>query len=599
MSANSSINLLPLDVLTYKNSLIAYMQTQDIFKGYNFEAPNWNVLLDILAYNSFFMAFYGNMIGAEMFLDSAQLHDSVVSHAKELNYLPRSNKSSVGELTIVINTGNANVTSAVIAQYTSFNGRIGSNAYTFSTNAAITGLSSNSTINFSNVQIYEGELVVDAYLIDYSNTAQRFIISNANVDTSGLSVIISEDNGASNIEYLLAPSLFGLSGNSHVYFLQASENNQYELVFGDNVTGRRPKDNSIVYATYRDSSGSLPNMISNIVPNGLVGGYSNVTITLNGPTSDGAFAESISSIKFNAPRAFNAQERCVTTEDYETLLPIEFPEIISIAAFGGENATPPQYGTIFISVVINGINGLPAGKITDYTNYLNSLNTVTIVPQFIAPIFLYVACDTNIKYDIGQTTADPGTIATEVSNTIMSFANTNLNDFKSTLYYSQLVSAISNSDSSIVSNETELLLINYIYPIAGISNNYPVSFYQPLVSTLAPLGLAYPATTETCITSTIFLSEGKQVLIEDDGAGNLRLVSIPTTTANQEHSVINIIGTVNYATGIAQINNLLADTSATIKLYAQAAQQDLQSNNNVVLSILPADVTITVEQISQ
>jgi hypothetical protein len=598
MAANSSINLLPLDVLTYKNSLITYLQTQDIFKDYNFEASNWNVLLDILSYNSFFMAFYGNMIGAEMFLDSAQLHDSVVSHAKELNYLPRSNKSSVGDLTIVIDTGNANVTSAVIQQYTSFNGRIGSNSYTFSTNGIITGLSTNSTITFANVQVYEGELVTDTYLVDYSNTAQRFIISNANVDISGLTVLISEDNGASNLEYQLAPSLFGLAANSYVYFLQGCENNQYEIVFGDNVTGRRPKDNSIVYATYRDSDGSLSNLIGTLIPNGLVGGYSNVTVTLNGPTTDGAFAESIASIKFNAPRAFNAQERGVSAPDYETLLQAEFPEIISISAYGGETTTPPQYGTVFISVVINGINGLPQGKVTEYTNWINSRSTLTVSTQFVAPTFLYVACNTNIKYDIGITAASPGTISSEVANAIALFSNTNLNDFKSTLYYSQLVGAISNADVSIVSNETELLLVNYITPVGGNTQNFTLSFYQPLVSTNAPLGSSYPVDTKTTITSTVFLSGGQQALIEDDGQGNLRLVSIPTSSANQQHSVINNIGTVNYNAGAVQINNLLTDTGFTIKLYAATAQQDLQSNNNVVLSILPADVTISVEQIS-
>lgn len=592
-AANSSLNFLPLDFLTYKNSLISFMKAQSIFKGYNFEAPTFNVFFDLLTYNSFFNGFYGNMVGSEMFFDSCQLKDSAASHAKDLNYTPRSNKSAVGDVTIVINTGNSAQTSAFITKYSSFSGRIGSNSYTFSTNSNIVAVSPNSTITISNTQIYEGPVTTDTYMVDYSNTAQRFIISNPDVDTSGLFVLVSEDGGASNLEYQLAPSLFGLTANSKVYFIQGAEGNTYELIFGDNIIGRRPVDNSIVYATYRISSGSAPNLIANVTPNGTLGGFSNISVTLLSPVHDGAFAESIDSIKFNAPRAFNAQERAVIDEDYETLLQINFPEIIAISAYGGDELNPPQYGKVFISVLINGVDGIPAGKITDYTNWINDKLTVTLVPVFINPTFLFVDVNTTIKYNINVTQVDPETISSEVANTILTFNTQNLNDFKTNLYYSQFVTAISNSDPSIISNETTLRLMSKITPVGGKLQNFSFSFNQPLVSNLPPLASNYTATEQTVITSSLFLSQGKTCLIEDDGIGNLRLVQ----TSGTQHKTISNIGTVDYSTGDISINNLMPDTGFLIKLYAKAESQDLVSATNVILQIEPSDIVINVEQV--
>lgn len=569
------------------------MKAQPIFKGYNFEAPNWNVLIDVLSYNAFFMGFYGNMIGSEMFFDTAQLRDSAISHAKDLNYTPRSNKSAVGDITIVINTGNPANTVAIIQKYTSFTGRIGSNSYTFSTNADIIALSTNNIITVTNTQIYEGPVTTDTYAVDYSNTAQRFIISNQGIDTSGLSVIVSEDGGASNLEYQLAPSLFGLNANSLVYFIQGAEGNTYELIFGDNIIGRRPMDSSLIYATYRVSSGSAPNLITNVVSNGLLGGYSNVTITLLSPVHDGSYAENMASIKYNAPRAFNAQERAVTDEDYETLLRINFPEITAISAYGGDELTPPQYGKVFISLQINGVQGLPTGKITDYTNWLSDKLTVTLIPEFVNPVYLYVGVNSLVNYNINVTDTDPETISAEVANTIFTFNDIELNNFKTTLYYSQFTTAIDNADSSIVSNETTLRLINKLSPIANTPQSFNVSFGQALVGNLPPIASNYPATQQTVITSTLFLVNGQSCLIEDDGMGNLRLVQATTT----QHKTLTQIGTVNYATGNVAITNLVTDTGFPIKLYATAQEQDLFSATNVILTINPSDIIINVNQV--
>ena len=594
MIKNNSINLLPLDFASLKASLQVWLSTQQIFRDFNFSGSNINVLLDLLSINDFKMMFYGNMLGSEMFLDSAQLRDSAVSHAKELNYTPRSNKSAVIDCNIVVNTNDITKTSLLMSQYTSFTGRIGSNSYSFSTNTNITGLSTTNIIAMSNVQIYEGFVLTDAFNVDNSNT-QRFILSNPNIDTSSLSVIVSEGGGASNLVYQLAPSLFGLNENSQIYFLQGAENSTYEIVFGDGIIGRIPQYDAVILATYRVSSGTIPNSISTLTSDGLIGGFSNVYIVPLNSAHDGAFAETIDSIKYNAPRHFNTQERAVTAEDYESILQIKFPEIQAISAYGGDEVNPPQYGKVFIAIQLVNVDGIPTGKITQYTNWLQSHSTLTITPIFINPIFLYVNVNVSVKYNINITQTDPSNIRTKVYNTIINFNNKFLNNFKKTLYYSQLENAIDNAEPSIVSNETKLRLISLITPRGGIRQNFSVNFSQPLVDNLSPITtITHPANLQLTISSSIFTSAGKHVIIEDDNNGNMMLVESSLLV----HKTIVKIGTVDYPSGSILLTNILSDMNETIKIYALSKMKDLVSNQNVILKVDSSDVEITVAQVS-
>lgn len=590
--ANSTLNLVPLDFTTLKNAFKVFMKGQSNFKSYNFDAPNLSVLIDLLSYNSFYQAIYLNMVASEMFLDSSQLRDSEVSHAKELNYVPRSNISASIDIKVTINTGNSSQTSVLIPQYSTFTGRIGSNNYTFSTNAAITGASTNNIIAISSMTIYEGDLAVDSFPVDYSNNFQRFILSNPGIDTSSLNINVLSDGGSSDVEYLLARSLFGLNANSNVYFLQAAANGQYEVVFGDGVVGKPPPDGSIVSAIYRVGRGSAPNGLSNITVNGALGGYSNSTITVLGPATGGANAETDSSIKFNAPRAFAAQGRAVSDPDYETLLQTNFPEIQAIAAYGGDTLVPAQYGKVFVAIKINGVDGLPSSLANTYSQFLSDKTYMTV--EIVSPTFLFVGVKTNIKYNINVTQSDPETISSEVSAAIFNFANVNLDDFKSTLYYSQFCAALDAADQSIIGDDTELTLISYLSPIGGLVQSFTINYLQPLVSNLPSLGNTYSANIQHTITSTPFIVNGRTCILEDDNNGNMLLVQ----SSGNSHSVIGIVGTVNYSQGVAQINNIKPQTSDTIKLYARTAELDISTSQNVILEIKPGDISINVESIS-
>ena len=264
MSANTSIVLNSVDFDTLKNTLKSYLRSQDRFQDYDFDGSNLNVLLDILSINTFHNAFYLNMVGNEMFMDTAQLRDSVVSHAKDLNYTPRSFRSSQANVNIEVTSNNLNKRSLLIPKGTSFTSNFGSKNYTFTVgeNILITDytINENTSVTFygNNIALYEGYYISDTFVYSYSNPT-RLILSNKNVDISSLSVTVIEDGGSSVKTYNRALSLFDLTTTSRVFFIQGAENDNYEVIFGDGVSGRRPKDNSTILIEYRICNGELPN----------------------------------------------------------------------------------------------------------------------------------------------------------------------------------------------------------------------------------------------------------------------------------------------------------------------------------------------------
>lgn len=597
MAANSSIILSKLDFDSNRESLKAYLKEQDAFKDYDFESSNLSVLLDILSYNTYLNAFYLNMVGNEMFLDSAQLRDSVVSHAKELNYLPRSFASARARINISVTSTDASRKSLVIPKGTPFISRIGDNNYTFTTNENIVIASSNNIFTASDVTIYEGNYLSDTYAVNYANPL-IFKITNRNVDISSLSVLVIEDNGSTQIEYSRATSLFDLDSESTVFFIQPSTSDSYEIVFGDGVIGRKPKNNSIVVIEYRSCNGELPNGANKFISAGRIDGEAAVTITTNQAAYGGAVAETLESIKYNAPRAFTTQERAVTAEDYENLLKINFAEINAVSAYGGEDATPPQYGRIFISVDLKDVDGLPRVKQQEYTRFLRGRASVALEPIFVSPDYVYLGINSTVKYNINKTGLNPEDIRTLVISSMLNYASTNLNNFNRTLRYSRFIRAIDESEKSIVSNETEVVLIKYLTPSLNINQNITVDFRTPLIDEIPKKADEHPVIDTMGVYSTPFTYQGQQnCALEDDGDGRMHIVA----TSGNVHRVVQHVGTVDYDTGIVNLNNfnISSFNGTSLKMFATPRNKDIASSQNVILNILEPDINITIEQIRE
>ena len=588
--ANTNIDLVGLDFASLKNNLKTFLKNNTQFKDLNYEGSNMSVLLDVLAYNAYLNAFYTNMVASEMFLDTAQLRDSVVSHAKELNYTPRSFNSAKASITINV-TPATSAASVYVPKYTSFSSRVGSNTYSFVTNESYV-LSANGSSFVQTVDVYEGAVKTEAFVLNYSNTSQRFVLSNPTVDTSSLDVTVYEDGGQTILTYTPASQLYNISNVSKVFFVQAAQNQQYELLFGDGVYGRRPKDGSTVVVKYRACSGELPNGARVFNADGPIDGHANVTVTTVTSASGGAVAETTESIRYNAPRSFQSQNRAVTASDYETLLKARFSDIQAISVFGGEEATPPQYGKVFVSVDVAEADGAPELRKQAYQNYIKDKTPLSMQVVFVDPEFLYVDVNTTVYFNTNSTNKTSSDIETSAKAAIVGYNQQNLSDFKKTLHYSNLVKAIDASDASVVSNDTELTLIKRVtprlnegYPFAVVVNN---KLQTETGKKLAASEVHYGHT----LTSSSFVYDNSRCILIDDSLGNVYI-------ALQEASTIRVlksVGTIDYEIGQLTIGDSFVISSYEgnyIELRFKTNSKNIQSKTNTILAIDSLDITVT------
>jgi len=589
--ANSSINLIDLDFNSLKSSLKSYLSSQTKFQDYNFDGSNMSVLLDVLAYNTYLNTFYMNMVASEMFLDTAQLRDSIVSHAKELNYVPRSFRSAQSNVNIAI-TPSTNVASVVIPAKTGFTSRIGSNTFNFVTKESIPITSSNNGVFYANsTTLYEGSYVTDTFVKNSAITNQRFLLNNPTTDTTSVEVSVSENSGANVYIYTQAFSLFGINSNTNIFFIQPAENEQYEVVFGDDISGRSPRNGAVIDITYRVCNGELPNGADTFVNNSSIDGHSNVSITLNSEAVNGSVSESNTSIKFNAPRSFQAQERAVTENDYETLLTREFPEIQAISVFGGEKQDPPQYGKVFISIDISNSDGIPDIKKTIYNDYLRDKVPLGITTEILNPDFIYLNVISNVNYNYNITTLSENQLSTKVLTAITNYNNTYLNNFNTEFRYSNFVYSIDSSDPSIINNDTEVYPYYLLTLDTDTSTSFSFSFDSEILIT-TPSETVHPIAADKGVFSTTFIKDGLTCQLEDDGLGNMRIVRL---TSNSHFEVAKV-GTIDYTTGAVVISNLIVEsfTGSGIKLYVKLTSKDYRTTLKNILKIKPEDINVTM-----
>ena len=599
MASNNVINLVGLDFDNLKASFIDYLKNQQQFKDYDFAGSNMNVLLDVLSHNTFKNAFYLNMVASEAFLDSAQLRESVVSHAKELNYVPRSSRSA--KATLRYQFSNTSVSIIEIPRGTIYTTSVGFNLLTFVTNERKVVSSTTGDYDFT-LDIYEGQYVSDTFLKDDNLVNQRFILTNDLIDTDSITVKIYENDGSDVYSYTYSSSLLDVKASSQVFFLQAAEKDKYEIIFGNDILGRKPKNNAIIVVEYRVTKGVDGNEATKFTLGEDIPGLKNANPSVysdtgaTNPTSlGGANSETIESIKYNAPRHFQIQERAVTASDYEVMMKQKYPEINAISVYGGETVDPPRYGKVFVAVDISNVSGLPTSKKNEYYNFLKTRTPLSIDPIIVEPEILYYSVSSAVKYNINVTDKKNEDIKAIVTQAIKNYNILNLNDFNATLYYSKLIADIDSSDASIISNDTFVLLYKKIAPVIGAPQNYIINMYTPLLGT-NELGNKHSVDILHSIRSTPFTYNGELVSFGDDGLGN---VTIAKTIGNV-HNIVARVGTVDYSTGKITINNVTIDSylGDSIKIYALPKDKDIASSKNIILTVEDNEIKITVTQVS-
>jgi len=595
--ANTSINLVDLDFASLKGSFKNYLRDQNQFKDYDFEGSNINILLDLLSYNSYKNAFYLNMLLSESFLDSAQLRNSILSHAKELNYLPRSARSSKAKVRIEFEaTGES--APYIIQKGSPLTTLVKNESYTFTIPETITVSSANTTYSFE-TDIFEGTYIQDTYTYRQGIENQRFKLTNRNIDTESLTVSVFEDGNEVSDAYKLSTSLLDLDETSKVFFLQPTETGYFEVLFGDNNLGRRPKINSTIVMEYRTSSGELPNGAREFSVDFDPTGSDELNFTPEVNTlensRDGAEEESIESIRYMAPRHFQTQERAITASDYSIALKGQFPEINAVHAYGGEDLSPPQFGKVFIAVDITNVDGFPESKKIEYRNFIDRRSPFGIRPVFVDPEFSYLSVRSKVRYDVNVTSASRETLKSIIKNAIVDFNEEYLNDFNVILRNSKLETEIDDSDTSIISSVTRTQIYKKINPRLGLSENFRINFGVPIIDTIPEKEDLHRATDVHALVSSLFIFNSEQVLLEDDGSGNVRIMK----TDGFINEKIKNVGKIDYNTGQIEIDGLVVDSfqGSSIKLFVTPVDPDVVASQNSILTIEDDEIIIDLEEV--
>jgi hypothetical protein len=599
--ANAISNRLDVSELDYdaiRNNLKTFLQNQAEFSDYNFEGSGMSIILDLLAYNTHYLAYNANMLSNELYIDSADIRKNVVSLAKQLGYTPNSVSSPQAVIDITVNNVQTTVASITMAKGTVFTTTIGSLTYSFITNEAITATPTNGVYKFSNVTIYEGTYISYQYTVDSSDVDQKFIIPNNLADTSTLKVKVQESSSDTTTNtYSKSTTLADIDSTSKVYFLQESDDGRFEVYFGDGVLGKSVSDGNIIILEYIVTNRSAANGSSTFALSGTVGGYTDISIATVSDAQGGTVAQSNNSIRFNAPLQYQSQNRAVTVKDYETLTQTFYPNADSITAYGGEDAETPVYGKVYIGIVPKSGATLTEATKLSIVNNLKKYNVASVTPVIVTPETTSILLTSNVRYNENATTKTADTLKSNVITSLTDYNTINLQKFEGMFRYSQLVQDIDDTDTSILSNITTLKIRKNFTPTTGSAITYNVYFRNALYNPHS----GHNVSGGGILSSTGFKIQDNdnEMFLNDDGEGNIRLYYLVSGVNTYQN---NTQGTINYTTGqviltslnIASISNIRGLSSTVVELTVNPSSNDIIPVRDQILELDVANSSVTV-----
>ena len=595
MATNSKgrIEITDLDFDSVKANFKTFLSQQNSFTDYNFEGSGMSVLMDLLAYNTHYLAFHANMLANEMFIDTALTRSSAVSHAKALGYIPSSTKSANATIDVTVRGVPLSQKSVVMAAGTIFTTTVNDVSYQFVTIGDHTATSDTGIFMFTDIKIYEGTRIRYTYTVDSSNLEQQFVIPSSAADTG--TIVVSVQTSSSDVTtevYTLNTDYAVLDSTSLKYFIQEIEDGKYEVYFGDGVNGKKPIDGNIVILDYVVTNGSIADGASAFVASSTVGGYSNVNVTTTSSAAGGGDAESVDSIKFNAPLKYAAQGRAVTPDDYKAIVPTVYTNIKSIQCWGGEDNDPPIYGKVYIAIRPNTGTSLTTTTKNSIVTNLKKYNVASIVPEIVDAEILYLVLGVTAKYNSTVTEKSKSDIQALVETTVSSFNTNNLQKFDSVFRHSKLLKDVDETDTSILSSTATLKLKRIVTPTLNAITKYTIAFnnaaYHPAASWA-----------QTVVESTGFYLSGNtnEQFIDDDGSGNIRTFYLLGGTTK---TITNAAaGTVNYGTGEVVLTSFnitsVTNSSGTIDITIKPDSNDIIPVRQQVIEIDTVATTVTAE----
>lgn len=612
-----------LDFADIKANLKEFLRDQSEFTDFDFEASGINILLDILAYNTHYNAFYMNMLANEMFLDTSMLRDSVVSHAKMLGYTPKSATAPRAKINLEIYRPAASTqTSLTLPKFTKFQSSVldGGTSYTFVNKDATVGNYDETCgrFCFHDLYIYQGQPVSYTYLYDAaSNPSQLFELPDIGIDVNLLDVIVRESSVSNRMEkFTLSTDATVITSNSAVYYIQESRNGKYAIYFGDGVVGKKLVDGNQLIVTYVRTDGAAANKANSFVLADQVGGFNSSVVYPIYAASGGDVQEGIEKIRFSAPKFYTSSGRGVTSDDLSTLIKQKYPYFDAVNVWGGEENLPPVYGKVFVAAKpTGGYEITEAEKIRIINDIIRPICVVTVTPEFTDVDYNYIKVHAKVYYDPTKTTLNADGIKTIVKNSILAYKNTDLDSFNSKFRQSRMLRNIDDSDLSINYSDAECVIEKRISPALGVARNYVVDFGLPLAKEDSKYRLfSSPGYTQyddngvlrtcfleetpgsssgvesiTIVSATSIYENTPKIVISGDGIG---ANAYPIVVNGKITSVVVDNPGFDYKSATAELYyNDELDTSAKFSVFVQGRFGTIRSyyfNNNNVKTVMDA-----------
>ena len=540
-----------LDFNTLRTQIKDYLRSNSNFSDFDFEGSNFSILIDTLAYNSYITSYNTNMAINESFIDSAVLRENVVSLARNIGYVPRSTKSAVAQISFTVDTTGLDANSVKLNAGIVALGAVQGGNFIFSIPESISVSPTSSGIaSFDNISIFEGTYLTKTFEVDSSQTNQRFILPNQNIDTSSIRVQVSE-NGQT-LTYNPYTNIFDVDSSSRLFLVQEVSDERYQIMFGDNIVGRKPKNGAIITVSYITTNGKDGNNASNFSFSGRLtyfdGGTKQIrsnisTITTLQASENGDSIESIDNIKYLAPRVYASQYRAVTPNDYTSLIPFLYPNVESVTAYGGEELDPPEFGKVYITVKPKNGEFLSAVTKDSIKNDLKKYTVAGIKQEFLDLMYLYVEYNTTVSYDTGFI-SDKLNLQSRIASAIETYGKSaDINSFGGRLKYSKLLSVIDGVDTGITSNITTIVMRRNLVPLFNQLATYEVCYGNQFHADLEGFNVRSSAFKISGVDGDLYLTDFPN---SDQATGTVKFFNI-------ENGIINYVnqnaGTIDYLKG--------------------------------------------------
>ena len=599
------VNFSNLDFDQVKTTLTDYIQSNSNFTDYDFQGSNLSTIIDLLAYNTYITSYNANMVANEVFLDSATLRENVVSLARNIGYVPKSKTASRATISFTVDTTNV---SPVPASLTLKAGPVAGSSGTFGNSSAIFSILEditvpvyNGTAVFNDITVYEGTLLTSNFTFNTRNVNQKFILPNAGVDTNLISVKVkNNESSTASTEYKLQDSLFDINSSSNVYFIQEVEDERYQIFFGDGIFGKALEDNNFISVNYIVTNGDSANGISSFTFSGRITYIRNAQnytvtsgvslITTETISSGGEVIESVDSVKKFAPRIYASQNRCLTANDYETLIPSRiYPETESISVFGGEELIPPQYGKVFISIKPKSGDFLPNLTKENIKLKLKKYAVAGIIPEILDLKYLFLEVNSKIYYN---TNFAPSAeyVSTVIQNNTNKYAESSeMNKYGARFKYSKFLKVIDDSSDAVTSNITTVNMRRDLRVAVNTWAEYSIGFGNEFhIKSMDGYNIKTSAFKVNGIAGDVYLSD---IPNTNRLTGSIFLFTVPNINSTTPTIVRRNVGTINYKGGVISLSpiniqsGMIRDGQTIIEIGVPPASNDVVGLQDLYLQL--------------